>query len=130
MLSVIGKVNKKLQDRLVTDSDAPYHGKTLKFTSVSSRAPDVFPTLAVASLGEPSFDRTVELGQESIISTVEIRAYTNSTLNDASKLLDKAGDVMLSMFYDLYFSETLSDSKPYCIVARFRRKVGNSDFLY
>lgn len=129
MLSVIGKVNKKLQDRLVTDSDAPYHGKTLKFTSVSSRTPDVFPTLAVVSLGEPTTGNDIEgTVQVGIISTVELKAYTNTSLNDAKKLLDNAGDVMMIMGYQLTFGiETLQDTKPYCVVARFRRVVGAGD---
>ena len=129
MLSVIGKVNKKLQDRLVTDQDAPYHDKPLRFTSVSSSSPDVFPTLSVVSLGEPTTGNDIEgTVQVGIISTVELRAYTNTSLNDAKKLLDNAGDVMMTMGYHLTFGmETLADTKPYCVVARFRRVVGAGD---
>lgn len=131
MLSVIGKVNAQLLARLKNDSDAPYHGKTLDFTAVSSNAPTVFPTLSVVSLGEPTYGNDISgTVQPGILSTVEIKSFTNSTLNDSTKLLDLASDVMLSMGYIMFYGQaTLSDVKPFCKVARFRRVVGDGDIL-
>ena len=131
MLSVSGKVNAKLLARLKNDADAPYHGKKLEFSSSSTKAPSVFPTLSVVSLGETSSHDDLEMDfQNCIVSTIELKAFTDTTLYDAQKLLDKAGDVMQRMSYSLiYGAETLSDTKPYCKVARFRRNVGRGDII-
>lgn len=132
MLSVINKVNARLEQKLKKDPDAPYHDKTLHFTSESSNVPKEFPTLSVVSLGEPTItsDLTMTV-QAGIWSTVEIKAFTDTALYDATNLLDKAGDVMLSMGYNLIYGQTtLSDVIPFCKVARFRRAVGSGDFLY
>lgn len=132
MLSVINKVNDRIETKLKKDSDAPYHNKTLHFTSIIDKVPDEFPTLSVVSLGEPTVtsDLTMTV-QAGIWSTVEIKAFTDTTLYDATTLLDKAGDVMISMGYNLYYGQsTLSDKIPFCKVARFRRVVGSGDFLY
>ena len=132
MLSVIGKVNARLLTKLQTEDEAPYHGKTLNFVSTSSRTPSVFPTLSVVSLGETTTGNDLEgTVQPGIISSVEIQAYSDKSLTDATSLLDKAADVMLSMRYTMYYGQnTLSDVKPYCKVARFRRVVGAGDKLY
>jgi hypothetical protein len=132
MLSVIGKVNARLQTKLKTEIGSPYYGKTLNLTSTSESTPSEFPTLNVNSLGEPTKDTDLEqLDQATILSTVELRAYSNSTLSETQTLIDNAGNVMMSMRYSLiYGPTTLSDVKPYCKLARFRRIVGNGDSLY
>ena len=131
MLSVINEVNARLMARLYTDSDAPYHDKTLNFTSVSTNTPEKFPTLSVVSLGEPTVTSDLSMTvQAGIWSTVELKAFSDTLLSDATTLLDKAGDVMISMGYNLFYGQvTLSDVKPFCKVARFRRVFGSGDFL-
>ena len=128
MLSVRTMVNSRLSQKLKKDEDAPYYGKTLEFSSTKQKAPTVFPTLNVISLGEPSTaDDLTRTEQCAIISTIELIAYANTNLSDARNLLDKAGDVMLSMGYSLiYGPEDISDSN-YIMVARFRRLVGGGD---
>lgn len=131
MLSVVGKVNARLLAKLQTESDAPYNGETLNFTAVSSGAPTAFPALSVVSLGEPDSESTLEHSQqEAVWSTIELKAYTKTSLEDANTLLGYAGDVMYSMFYDKTYERTLSDVEPFCKVARYRRKAGNEDSLY
>lgn len=131
MLSVIGQVNARLLARLKTDDDAPYRDTDLNFTQTSTRAPTAFPTLSVVSLGEPTTGNDLEgTVQPGIISSIEMQAYSNKSLYEATELLDAAADVMLSMSYNLYYGQaTLSDVKPYCKVARFRRVVGSGDKL-
>lgn len=128
MLSVRTIVNSRLSQKLKKDEDAPYHGKTLDFVETKQKAPTTFPTLLVDSLGEPSTAEDIERKEQcAIISTIELKAYTNTTLTDARKLMNKAGDVMLSMGYSLiYGPEDISDSN-YIVVARFRRLVGGGD---
>lgn len=66
--------------------------------------------------------------QNAIISTIELKAYTTTTLADARNLMDKAGDVMLSMGYSLiYGPEDISSGSIFIMVARFRRVVGAGD---
>lgn len=132
MLSVINKVNARLLEKLKTEQGAPYYDKTLIFTSVSTNTPEKFPTLSVVSLGEPTATSDLSMTvQAGIWSTVELKAFTNTSLSDASTILDNAGDVMMSMGYNLmYGPDILSDVKPFCKVARFRRIVGEGDFLY
>ena len=129
MLSVRTIVNSRLSQRLRKDADAPYSVGTLNMTSTSNGTPAKFPTLNVDSLGEPStFDDIYHKKQNGIISTIELKAYTVTTLTDARNIMDKAGDVMLSMGYSLIFGpEDISDGQKNIIVARFRRVVGGGD---
>ena len=129
MLSVRTLVNSRLSQRLRKDADAPYSAKTLNMTSTRNGTPAKFPTLNVDSLGEPSAADDLEhKTQNAIISTIELKAYTNTSLTDARTLMDKAGDVMLSMGYSLIFGpEDISNGQKNIIVARFRRVVGGGD---
>lgn len=128
MLSVRTKVNSRLSQRLRKDVDAPYTEKTLNMTSTRNGTPAKFPTLNVDSLGEPSTaDDIWHKKQCAIISTIELKAYSNDTLTEARNIMDKAGDVMISMGYSLiYGPEDISDTYK-VMVARFRRIVGGGD---
>ena len=129
MLSVRTLVNSRLSQRLRKDADAPYSTSTLNMSSTRNGTPAKFPTLNVDSLGEPSTADDLEhKTQNAIISTIELKAYTTTTLTDARTLMDKAGDVMLSMGYSLiYGPEDISTGSIYTIVSRFRRTVGSGD---
>lgn len=129
MLSVRTLVNSRLSQRLRKDADAPYSTSTLNMSSTRNGTPAKFPTLNVDSLGEPSTADDLEHNtQNAIISTIELKAYTTTTLTDARTLMDKAGDVMLSMGYSLiYGPEDISTGSIYTIVSRFRRTVGAGD---
>lgn len=97
-------------------------------TSTRNGTPAKFPTLNVDSLGEPSTADDTERVQNAIISTIELKAYTTTTLADARNLMDKAGNVMLSMGYSLiYGPEDISSGSIFIMVARFRRTVGTGD---
>ena len=108
---------------------APYSVKTLNMTSNRNGTPAKFPTLNVDSLGEPSTADDLEhKTQNAIISTIELKAYTNTSLTDARNILDKAGDVMFSMGYSLiYGPEDISSGDKGIMVARFRRTFGAGD---
>ena len=129
MLSVRTLVNSRLSQRLRKDENAPYSVSTLNMTSTRNSTPAKFPTLNVDSLGEPSTADDLEhIKQNAIISTIELKAYTTTTLADARNLMDKAGDVMLSMGYSLiYGPEDISSGDIGIIVARFRRVVPAGD---
>ena len=129
MLSVRTLVNSRLSQRLRKDEDAPYSVSTLNMTLTRNSTPAKFPTLNVDSLGEPSTADDMEhKTQNAIISTIELKAYTNTSLTDARNILDKAGDVMLSMGYSLiYGPEDISTGSIYTMVARFRRTFGVGD---
>ena len=98
-------------------------------TSTRNGTPAKFPTLNVDSLGEPSTADDLEhKTQNAIISTIELKAYTNTSLTDARNILDKAGDVMYQMGYDhVYGSEDISAGNINIMVARFRRTFGAGD---
>ena len=132
MLSVKNKVNSRLIAKLSTDTGAPYKNKTLKFTSVNQCVPTVFPTLNIVSLGEPQTENDLErFTQNFIISTIEIKGYSNTAYTSAYDLVDLAGDVMVSMGYELIAGiEDISDSTAKIAMARFRRTVGSGDTLY
>ena len=129
MLSVRTLVNSRLSQQLRKDEDAPYSVSTLNMTSTRNGTPAKFPTLNVDSLGEPSTADDLEHNtQNAIISTIELKAYTNTSLTDARNLMDKAGDVMLSMGYSLiYGPEDISTGNINTMVARFRITVGAGD---
>ena len=135
MLSVKSIVDDRLRTKLKTEVTAPYHNDTgFRITDVISNSPTSFPTLFVNSLGEPSVSDDLEhKTQVAILSTVELKAYTDhntGTLTDARKLINKAGDIMLSMGYELFFGpQNMSTDTVNCVVARFRRTVGNGDSL-
>ena len=123
MLTVIDRVYEKLMNSLSEDYPS------LNMTSASERTPDEFPTLSAVSLGEPTAATDlVHTEQASIWSTIELKAYSDKTIYEASKLLDAAGDVLLSLGYQVTTGpETLSDTRPYCKVARFRAYIGAGD---
>ena len=129
MLSVRTKVNSILSQKLRKDEDAPYSESTLNMSSTRNGTTAKFPTLNVDSLGEPSTADDLEhKTQNAIISTIELKAYTNTSLTDARNILDKAGDVMLSMGYSLiYGPEDISAGSINMMVARFRRTFGAGD---
>lgn len=131
MLSVRTKVNSRLSEKLVKNEDAPYYGEKLHMTAVRNSTPTEFPTLNVDCLGEPSTNDGLSVGTQSyILSSIELKSYTDTKLADARKLADKSGDVMLSMGYSLiYGPEVISDIKPFCVVTRFRRLVGAGDTI-
>jgi len=126
MLSVRTKVNKTLYDGLIADFPK------LNMTSVSQIVPTQFPTLNVNSLGEIQTADDLEMTeQNAIYSTIELKAYSNTKLSEARNILDKAGDIMLSMHYQLTMGvEVLQDSAPFCVVARFRRFIGSNDSIF
>ena len=123
MLSVRTLVNSKLSQKLKKEDDAPY--PALNMTSTRNGTPAKFPTLNVDSLGELSTaDDLAHKSQNAIISTIELKAYSNKTLTEARNIMDKAGDVMISMGYTLiYGPEDISDTN-HVMVARFRRTWG------
>lgn len=129
MLSVKNKVNSRLKEKLKTESNAPYHDKTLAFSSTLQDVPTVFPTLNVVSLGEPQTGNDLERKtQNFIISTIQIKGYTNTSYTDAYNLVNAAGDVMISMGYELIVGiEDISDSSTKIAMARFRRTWGTGD---
>ena len=104
MLSVSTLVNSRLSPRLRKDEDAPYSVSTLNMTSTRNGTPAKFPTLNVDSLGEPSTADDLEhKTQNAIISTIELKAYTNTSLTDSRNILDKEGDLMYKMgYYKVY----------------------------
>ena len=123
MLSVRTLVNSRLSQKLKKDDGAPY--PALNMTSTRNGTPAKFPTLNVDSLGEPSTADDLEhKSQNAIISTIELKAYSNNTLTEARNIMDKAGDVLISMGYTLiYGPEDISDTN-HVMVARFRRLWG------
>lgn len=134
MLSVRTLVNSRLSQRLRKDEDAPYSTDEksknyLNMTSTRNGTPAKFPTLNVDSLGEPSTADDLEhKKQNAIISTIELKSYTNTTLTDARNILDKAGGVMYQMGYDpIYGPEDISAGEINIMVARFRRTFGAGD---
>lgn len=83
-------------------------------------------------MGEPTADSDLEhIEPESVWSTIELTAYTNTLLSDADKLITEAGKIMFRMGYEIiYGPANLSDTNPYSKVARYRRKFGKRDILY
>lgn len=126
MLSARTLVNSRLSQKLKKDSGAPY--LALNMTSTRNGTPAKFPTLNVDSLGEPSTADDLEhKTQHAIISTIELKAYSNNTLTEARNIMDKAGDVLIDMGYTLnYGPEDISDTN-HVMVARFRRIWGGGD---
>lgn len=129
MLTVIDRVNEALYNRLIANNDAPYHGTQLNIIGVSGRMPDIFPTLSVVSLGETTAASDLQHTEQAAIwSTLELKAYSVNNLYESSQLLNDAGDILLSLGYHPTLGpETLSDTSPYCKVARFRAFFGAGD---
>lgn len=127
MLSNEGKVKSQLLKRLKTDSDAPYYGKTLDITAVSSKVPSTFPTLSMDAEESDVGEDLIGNVQVGISSIVQLKAFSDKSLYAASELLDEAGDIMIGMMYRCIEKRVLSDVKPFCKVARFQRTVGSGD---
>lgn len=132
MLSVWNKVNNRIQQKLKTDAYAPYPKLYLTSRDVSD-APPGFPCLYINSLGEPAEGSDLQNNQCYITSTIELQSYSaespNGSQTEARKIMDAAGDVMLSMGYQL-IAGPYQDNKGYFrTIARFRRLVGSGDEL-
>ena len=133
MLSVKNKVNARLLAKLKTETTAPYYGKTLGFSSTTQCTPTVFPTLNVTSLGEPQTANDLERKtQNAIISTIELKGYDAEKYTYAYNLVDKAGDIMISMGYELIagIEDASSNNDIKIAMARFRRTYCSGDILY
>ena len=128
MLSVKEIVKAKLKQTLIQDADAPYKDGNLHMTSLRTGVPTEFPALNVDSIGETSTGEDLERTQQNaIISTVELKAYTDSTTEEACEILDAAGDAMIAMGYSIiYGPEDVSDTR-HIMLARFRRTFGDED---
>ena len=129
MLSVRAIVNTRLHEKLRKDEGAPYTEETLNMTSTRNGTPASFPTLNVDSLGEPSTSDCLKGNKQcAIISTIELKTYSNDTLTETRNIMDNAGDVMISMGYSLiYGPEDRSSGDIRVMVARFRRTIGGGD---
>ncbi|MBQ8519254.1 MAG: hypothetical protein IJ455_06615 [Agathobacter sp.] len=90
--------------------------------------PTEFPALNVDFIGETSTADDLEKTQQNaIISTIELKAYSDTSLDEADEILDKAGDVMIAMGYAVIQGpEDVSDTN-HAKSARFRRTFGNED---
>lgn len=131
ILSVKDKIYARLNQRLLEDEDAPYREDKLDMTATKKGVPTEFPTLNVDSIGEIStaddFEKTQ---QNAIISTVELKAYSNTSLEEACEILDKAGDVMVAMGYTLIQGPEDASDTNHVTLARFRRTFGDEDIKY
>ncbi len=124
MLSVFSIVKKRLSEKLQTQEGAPYTEETLHMTSTKNGAPTEFPTLNVDSLGETSTADCLKGNKQcAIISTIELRAHSNVSLDEAREIMDKAGDVMLSMGYAVIQGPADVSEANHVISTRFRRTV-------
>lgn len=132
MLSVWNEVSKRLQQELKTDADAPYPQLHLTSKDVSD-SPPKFPCLFVNSLGEPTEGTDLQNNQCYITSTIELQSYSaespGGSQTEARKIIDAAGDVMLSMGYQLIYGPVQDNRNYFRTIARFRRLVGGGDEL-
>ena len=128
IFSVKEKIYARLNQRLLQDEDAPYTEESLQVTATKKGIPTKFPTLNVDSIGETSTADDLEKTQQNaIVSTIELKVHTDTTLEEASEILDRAGDVMIAMGYSVIQGpEDVSESN-HVMSARFRRTVGDED---
>lgn len=132
MLRVWNDVGKRLQKKLKLETNAPYP-KLYLTTSDISKAPPTFPCLFINSLGEPTAGSDFQNNQCYITSTIELQSYSAESYSgsqvEAQKIMDAAGDVMLSMGYQLIAGPYQSNNGYFRTIARFRRLVGSGDKL-
>jgi len=128
ILSVRELIYTRLTQRLLEDEGAPYSAAALHMTETKKGVPTEFPALNVDFIGETSTADDLEKTQQNaIISTIELKAYSDTSLDEASEILDKAGDVMIAMGYSVIQGpEDVSDTN-HAKSARFRRTIGDED---
>lgn len=133
MRSVWNDVSKRLQQKLKTDADAPYPKLYLTSKDVADSPPS-FPCLFVNSLGEPTKGSDFQNNQCYIDSTIELQSYSaespGGSQTEARKIMDAAGDVMMSMGYQLIAGPYQDNNGYFRTIARFRCLVGSGDELY
>lgn len=113
---------------MLGDEKAPYSEAELHVTSARNAEPTEFPTLNVDSIGETSTADTLERTEQcAIVSTIELKVHSNTSLSEASEILDKAGDVMVSMGYLVIHGPEEISNTNHIILARFRRTFGDED---
>ena len=135
MLSVAHDVRTKIAYELTGKVDSPYTTETLRVVGTDiSAEPPFYPCLFINSLGEPSAGTTLEKTQAYIESTIELQSFSAQTevnsQNISRSIVDLAGDVLISMGYELIAGPYDQNNDYFRTIARFRRIVGDGDILY
>lgn len=104
----------------------------LKGSGTSYKAtPAEFPYLYLRTLGQPTSASDLENHQKAVMADFEITIYTTDYSSKARKLLELAGDIMMSMGFQLttgpYEIENTAGTGVHRWLARFSRTVADGD---
>lgn len=96
-----------------------------------NRTPTSFPAVSVKQIDNPDIAVDLENAENAVRSVIEIQAFSNKNLTEATKIIHKACDAMRIMGYERNYGPTeiknASDTNIYRMIARFRRIVSSVD---
>ncbi len=96
-----------------------------------NKTPTTFPAVSVKQIDNPDIAVDLENAENAVRSVIEIQAFSNKNLTEATKIIHKACDAMRIMGYERNYGPTevknASDTNIYRMVARFRRIVSSVD---
>lgn len=96
-----------------------------------NRTPTSLPAVSVKQIDNPDVAVDLENFENAVRSVIEIQAFSNKNLTEATKIIHKACDAMRIMGYERNYGPTeiknASDTNIYRMVARFKRIVSSVD---
>lgn len=96
-----------------------------------NKTPTTFPAVSVKQIDNPDIAVDLENAENAVRSVIEIQAFSNKNLTEATKIIHKACDAMRIMGYERNYGPTeiknASDTNIYRMIARFRRIVSSVD---
>ena len=94
-----------------------------------NKTPTTFPAVSVKQIDNPDIAVDLENAENAVRSVIEIQAFSNKNLTEATKIIHKACDAMRIMGYERNYGPTeiknASDTNIYRMIARFRRIVSS-----
>lgn len=94
-----------------------------------NRTPTSLPAVSVKQIDNPDVAVDLENSENAVRSVIEIQAFSNKNLTEATKIIHKACDAMRIMGYERNYGPTeiknASDTNIYRMIARFKRIVSS-----
>lgn len=94
-----------------------------------NRTPTSLPAVSVKQIDNPDVAVDLENFENAVRSVIEIQAFSNKNLTEATKIIHKACDAMRIMGYERNYGPTeiknASDTNIYRMIARFKRIVSS-----
>lgn len=100
-------------------------------SSLKNSLPTSLPCVSIRQLGNEMAAKDLQNKENAVISTIEIKTFSDVDLNVAREMMGISSDEMLKFGYErIYGPEEMDISLTiFCMVSRFRRLVGGGETI-